>query len=88
MVNLVATKLRHPSLPAKRVPRPRLLRRLNDGLAADHSLPLVSDPAGFGKTLCIAEWINTLDLPVSWLSLDPADDDPMYRRENSRLRRA
>jgi LuxR family transcriptional regulator, maltose regulon positive regulatory protein len=77
MMNVVATKLRRPSLPAKRVQRPHLMRQLNEGLAAGHSLTLVSAPAGFGKTLCITEWVNTLVLPVSWLSLDPADDDPI-----------
>lgn len=77
MLNLVATKLRRPNLPAKRVPRPQLLQRLNEGLAANHFLTLVSAPAGFGKTLCIAEWVNLLNLPVSWLSLDPEDDDPV-----------
>ncbi|NTU65734.1 MAG: hypothetical protein HGB05_20610, partial [Chloroflexi bacterium] len=77
MLNLVATKLRRPSLPAKRVQRPHLMHQLNDGLAAGHSLTLVSAPAGFGKTLCIAEWVNTLPLPVSWLSLDLEDDDPV-----------
>jgi LuxR family maltose regulon positive regulatory protein len=77
MVNLVATKLRRPVIPSKRVQRPQLLRRLDEGLAAGHSLTLVSAPAGFGKTLCIAEWVNTLPLPASWLSLDPEDDDPV-----------
>jgi LuxR family maltose regulon positive regulatory protein len=33
-------------------------------------------PAGFGKTTCISEWVSALKLPVTWLSLDPADDDP------------
>jgi len=39
-------------------------------------MTLVSAPAGFGKTTCIREWITGLHLPVSWLSLEPADDDP------------
>ena len=39
-------------------------------------LTLVSAPAGFGKTACTSEWVNALDCPVTWLSLDPADDDP------------
>ncbi len=37
---------------------------------------MVSAPAGFGKTTCIVEWVNSLDLPLAWLSLDPSDDDP------------
>jgi len=75
--NLLATKLHRPSLPAKWVQRPHLCQRLNEGLEFNRQITLVSAPAGFGKTTCISEWINTLDRwPVAWLSLDPADDDP------------
>jgi len=75
--NLLATKLHRPSLPAKWVERPSLTQRLHEGLTLNRQLTLVSAPAGFGKTTCITEWLNTLaDWPVSWLSLDAADDDP------------
>ncbi len=74
---LLATKLHRPSLPARWVERPYLSQRLNDGLAFDRQITLVSAPAGFGKTTCISEWVNSLDRwPVAWLSLDPSDDDP------------
>jgi LuxR family maltose regulon positive regulatory protein len=73
---LLATKLRCPTLLPKRVQRPHLIRRLNAGFEAGRQVTLVSAPAGFGKTTCIAEWIDTLDCPVAWLSLDAADDDP------------
>src|SRR5512138_2252139 len=76
MSNLLATKLRRPTLSAKRVHRSQLMQRLNGGLAAGRPVTLVSAPAGFGKTTCIGEWLNTLDLPTAWLSLDRADDDP------------
>jgi LuxR family maltose regulon positive regulatory protein len=49
---------------------------LNEGLEFGRQVTLVSAPAGFGKTTCISEWVNALDCPVTWLSLDPADDDP------------
>jgi LuxR family maltose regulon positive regulatory protein len=74
--SLLATKLHPPSPPPKRVARPQLLERLNRGLDSGRQITLVSAPAGFGKTVCASEWIHTLDLPVTWLSLDPADDDP------------
>jgi LuxR family maltose regulon positive regulatory protein len=74
--NLLATKLHRPAPPARRVSRPHLLSRLADGLAAGHRLTLVSAPAGFGKTSCVAEWLAGADAAVAWLSLDPADDDP------------
>jgi LuxR family maltose regulon positive regulatory protein len=74
---LLATKLHRPALPAKWVQRPDLIRHLNEGLELGRPLTLVSAPAGFGKTTCISEWVNSLDgWTVSWLSLDPSDDDP------------
>jgi LuxR family maltose regulon positive regulatory protein len=53
-----------------------LLERLNNGLAG--SFTLVSAPAGFGKTTLVSEWIQQLDIPTAWLSLD-ADDDDLHR---------
>jgi LuxR family maltose regulon positive regulatory protein len=73
---LLATKLHRPSVPPKRVQRPHLIQRLDEGLESGRQITLVSAPAGFGKTTCIAEWIDALDCPVAWLSLDAADDDP------------
>ncbi len=77
MTNILATKLTPPVLPPKRVPRPHLIQRLDEGLEYGRRITLVSAPAGFGKTICVSEWVSTLEgWPVSWLSLDPADDDP------------
>jgi len=76
MSSLLATKLHRPSIPAKRVQRPQLIQHLNEGFESGRQMTLVSAPAGFGKTTCISEWVNGLDLPVTWLSLDPTDDDP------------
>jgi LuxR family maltose regulon positive regulatory protein len=73
---LLATKLRCPALLPRRVQRPHLIQRLNAGFEAGRQITLVSAPAGFGKTTCIAEWVNALDCPVTWLSLDAADNDP------------
>jgi LuxR family transcriptional regulator, maltose regulon positive regulatory protein len=56
-------------------PRPRLLSRLNDFL--EHKLILLSAPAGFGKTTLLSTWVQEVDLPASWLSLDEADNDPV-----------
>ena len=76
MSNILATKLRLPAPPSRHVQRPRILQALRSGLAAGRSLTLVSAPAGFGKTTCVCEWLESVDLPVAWLALDPADDDP------------
>jgi LuxR family maltose regulon positive regulatory protein len=74
--DLLATKLHRPSIPPGQIPRPHILRRLQEGLAAGHTLTLFSAPAGFGKTTCAGEWLNALDRPAAWLTLEPADDDP------------
>ncbi len=74
--NLLLTKLYCPALPVKHVQRPFLSQRLDEGLEAGRQLTLVSAPAGFGKTTCISEWLNTVEIPITWLSLDPTDDDP------------
>jgi LuxR family maltose regulon positive regulatory protein len=71
---LLQTKLYIPAFRGELVSRSRLIERLSAGL--HRKLTLVSAPAGFGKTTCVAEWVNALDWPVAWLSLDPADDDP------------
>jgi len=73
---LLATKLHRPATPPRRVERPHLSQRLNEGLAAGRQITLVSAPPGFGKTTCISAWADRLDWPVAWLSLDAADDDP------------
>jgi len=74
--HLLATKLRPPAIPPKRTRRPHLVRRLQDGLEAGRQITLLSAPAGFGKTVCAGDWVRTLDWPVAWLTLDPADDEP------------
>jgi len=73
--SLVATKLRAPSLPRWLLPRRRLVSQLDD--AIETGVVLVSAPAGFGKTMAVAEWAATLQEPLGWLSLDEADSDPI-----------
>ncbi len=76
MVSLLQTKLYCPTIPPKRVERPFLTKRLQDGLEVGRQITLVSAPAGFGKTTCISAWLQQVSLPVAWLSLDAADDEP------------
>ncbi|HNF93079.1 MAG TPA: hypothetical protein PLQ75_00395, partial [Anaerolineales bacterium] len=70
-IPVVTTKLRVPPLRTKVVIRQRLLERLQEGL--NHSLTLVSAPAGFGKTTLLSEWLGEVNLKVAWLSLDDSD---------------
>ena len=50
---ILATKLYIPPSRRRVVVRPRLVERLNEGLAAGNKLTLVSAPAGFGKTTLV-----------------------------------
>jgi LuxR family transcriptional regulator, maltose regulon positive regulatory protein len=60
-----------PQLSAQYLPRPRLSSFL-DG-AADGDVALVSAPAGYGKTLLLADWVTRQDR-VAWLTLDRDDN--------------
>ena len=71
---LLATKLHVPRPRPDLVPRPRLAERLDEGLA--RGLMLVCAPAGYGKTVLLADWARRGQLPVAWLSLDVGDNDP------------
>lgn len=77
---LLKTKIGVPPLRKGIVARARLSSRLNEGFRSGHGfgrqLTLVSAPAGYGKTTLILEWIQRLELPVAWLSLDETDNDP------------
>ena len=71
---LLATKLHVPAARPDLVPRPRLTARLDEGLA--HGLVLVCAPAGYGKTVLLADWAERCQFPTGWLSLDAGDNDP------------
>jgi LuxR family transcriptional regulator, maltose regulon positive regulatory protein len=71
---ILATKLYIPRPRPNVVSRPRLLERLNEGL--HRKLTLISAPAGFGKTTLVSEWVEGIERPTAWLSLDEGDNDP------------
>ena len=71
---LLATKLHMPASRPGLVPRPRLMARLDEGLA--RGLVLVCAPAGYGKTVLLADWARRGEFPAAWLSLDAGDNDP------------
>jgi len=72
---LLTTKLNIPQLSADLVPRPRLYKRLDEGLT--HKLTLVSAPAGFGKSTLMIGWLVENKYTAVWLSLDDGDNDPV-----------
>ena len=71
---LLATKLHLPASRPGQVLRPRLTARLDEGLA--RGLVLVCGPAGYGKTVLLADWARRGEHPAAWLSLDAGDNDP------------
>jgi LuxR family maltose regulon positive regulatory protein len=62
------------------MPRPHLLRRLNDDLinpdGFSRKLTLICAPAGYGKTSLAVDWVRHQPAPFAWLSLDEGDNDP------------
>jgi len=75
--HILATKLYIPPARPGIVPRPHLIKRLNDGLTSGCKLTLLSASAGFGKTTLVSEWTADCGRPVAWLSLDEGDNDPV-----------
>jgi LuxR family maltose regulon positive regulatory protein len=71
---LLATKLFVPRPRRDLVARPRLLARLEAGLAGGRC-SLLAASAGAGKTSLLAAWVAHLDRPVAWLTLDERDQD-------------
>jgi LuxR family transcriptional regulator, maltose regulon positive regulatory protein len=65
---------RAPRLRRGTVRRERLLRRL--GQSAHVPVALVVAPAGYGKTTLLVHWLQGDARPLTWLTIDRADDDP------------
>jgi ATP/maltotriose-dependent transcriptional regulator MalT len=70
---VIRSKIVPTRIPDTLVVRQRLLARLS----TDHRFTLVAAMPGYGKTVAIRQWIDTIDLPVAWLSLDLLDEDPL-----------
>jgi LuxR family maltose regulon positive regulatory protein len=73
---ILATKLHIPPARPNLVARPRLLERLDQGVAT--RLTLLSAPAGFGKTTLLSAWLARFPSSVPWVSLDAGDNDPVH----------
>lgn len=72
---VLRTKLHPPPLPSTFVRRDRLVELMEaEGV---RPVTLVSAPAGFGKSVLVADWCRRAARPVAWLSLDPGDNDPV-----------
>jgi LuxR family transcriptional regulator, maltose regulon positive regulatory protein len=73
---LLTQKLSVPRLAGPIMPRPRLFAALD--AATRRRITTVLGPAGSGKTALLASWLAETrpDEPVTWVNLDPFDNDP------------
>ena len=62
-----------PALPAKHVPRPRLVAALESAVEGNPLTLICAGPAS-GKTVLLTEWSRSRPRPLVWVSLDPADN--------------
>jgi LuxR family maltose regulon positive regulatory protein len=72
---LLESKLHGPAARPEWVPRERLLTALT---ASEAKLVLVEAPAGFGKTIMVAQWRSAASAGrlFAWVFLDKGDNDP------------
>src|SRR5215469_3155371 len=71
----IETKLHAPTARPEWIERSGLVAQLAGSTAG---LILVDAPAGFGKTILVAQWRASLAgrRPFAWVSLDSGDNDP------------
>jgi len=72
--NLIRTKLHRPQVPQNHVHRKHVFEKMDSG--RQKPLTLVSAPAGYGKSILVSSWLEHLDGPGAWLSLEKDDDTP------------
>ena len=76
MSRVPRVKITVPQLPPEFVVRSELCADLDAGAAAD--VALVCAPAGYGKTLLLADWSRTSTaVDTAWVGVDRDDNDPM-----------
>ena len=73
--SITRTKLIVPRRRDEILTRQRLLAMLNEYL--DLKLIIVAAPAGYGKTSLLIDFVNHTQWPISWLTLDPLDQNPL-----------
>lgn len=56
--------------------RSRLLNLLDKFIKKGQRLITIYAPGGYGKSILLADFAQTTDLPICWCSLEPADRDP------------
>ena len=72
---MIEPKLMLPRVHAGMLRRTRLLEMLDDHGAS--ALTVLDAGVGYGKTTLVRSWCIERQEPVIWMTLDPADDDPV-----------
>ena len=72
-VNLARTVA--PAVPANFLSRRHLFHLFESNMPG---ATIVAAPAGYGKTMLVAEWAHTQDRPTIWCSVDPSDSPQMF----------
>ena len=70
---IIQTKLYRPPLQADFVTQPQLLEQLVGW--QQRPLSLISASAGCGKCTLVSSWLESLDYPTAWLTLDEHGND-------------
>src|SRR5437764_15492378 len=74
-LRVIEPKLMLPRVHAGMLRRTRLLEMLDDHGAS--ALTVLDAGVGYGKTTLMRSWCIERSEPVIWMTLDPADDDPV-----------
>src|ERR1700729_1669689 len=72
---VIEPKLMLPRIHAGMLRRTRLLELLDDHDSS--SVTVLDAGVGYGKTTLVRSWCIERPEPVIWMTLDPADDDPV-----------
>ena len=70
---MLTTKLHKPPNGGDLVERARLNEQLDRN--ADKPLSLVIAPAGYGKSIAVSLWLDSMSRPYGWVSLDDEEND-------------
>ncbi|HSH04203.1 MAG TPA: BTAD domain-containing putative transcriptional regulator [Anaerolineae bacterium] len=73
-MSLLIPKIIIPTLPTPYSSRLRVVNELKQ-LARQHSLVLITAPAGYGKTTAVIDFVGEWFEPVCWYGLDELDSD-------------
>ncbi len=71
---VVQARFRRPLTPSDFTPRAQLTKRLDR--ISQFPLTVVAAPAGMGKTSALANWLDSVNVPYVWLTLDDSVSSP------------